>query len=156
MIFIAPPAFSFLSHSQGLFLATGSLQASTPYLGGVLLAVITTWLFAADSLSKKVQQQESRGDSFFSALFFLRTVLSVAYEGCSPLACAHPPPLELPRSRGASLCAMCCMRGALVLTRLPLRQLLRTLWCARTALHARLCSNTYTDATPLRATCGVL
>ncbi|CAM9780054.1 unnamed protein product, partial [Ectocarpus fasciculatus] len=38
---------------QGLFLATGSLQASTPYLGGVLLAVITTWLFAADSLSKK-------------------------------------------------------------------------------------------------------
>ncbi|CAN0262335.1 unnamed protein product, partial [Ectocarpus sp. 4 AP-2014] len=38
---------------QGLFLATGSLQASTPYLGGVLLAVITAWLFAADSLSKK-------------------------------------------------------------------------------------------------------
>ncbi|CAM9880086.1 unnamed protein product [Pylaiella littoralis] len=41
---------------QGLFLATGSLQASTPYLGGVLLAVITTWLFAADSLSKKFEQ----------------------------------------------------------------------------------------------------
>lgn len=39
---------------QGLFLATGSLQASTPYLGGVLLVVITTWLFAADSLSRKV------------------------------------------------------------------------------------------------------
>ncbi|CAN0307287.1 unnamed protein product, partial [Hapterophycus canaliculatus] len=38
---------------QGLFLATGSLQASTPYLGGVLLVVITTWLLAADSLSKK-------------------------------------------------------------------------------------------------------
>ncbi|CBJ30232.1 plastidic ATP/ADP transporter [Ectocarpus siliculosus] len=40
---------------QGLFLATGSLQASTPYLAGVLLAVITTWLFAADSLSKKFE-----------------------------------------------------------------------------------------------------
>ena len=43
---------------QGLFLATGSLQASTPYLGGVLLAVITTWLFAADSLSKKVRTED--------------------------------------------------------------------------------------------------
>lgn len=39
---------------QGLFLATGSLQVSTPYLGGVLLAVISAWLLAADSLSKKV------------------------------------------------------------------------------------------------------
>lgn len=39
---------------QGLFLTTGSLQASTPYLGGVLVVVISVWLFAADSLSHKV------------------------------------------------------------------------------------------------------
>ncbi len=54
LVLIAPP-FLVLVLLQGLFLATGSLQASTPYLGGVLLAVITTWLFAADSLSKKVE-----------------------------------------------------------------------------------------------------
>eukprot|EP00904_Undaria_pinnatifida_P004045 jgi/Undpi1/13641/HiC_scaffold_9.g03295.m1 len=44
---------------QGLFLATGSLQASTPYLGGVLVVVITTWLYAADSLSSKFENAKA-------------------------------------------------------------------------------------------------
>ena len=69
-----------LSRSQGLFLATGSLQASTPYLGGVLLAVITTWLFAADSLSKKVWTLTALGLYAFLSVSFAVPFTAFAHQ----------------------------------------------------------------------------
>lgn len=39
---------------QFLIAQTGSLQASTPYLGGLLLGIVITWINAAANLNKQV------------------------------------------------------------------------------------------------------
>ena len=40
---------------QVMIVAFGSLAASTPYLGVILLGIVITWMFAANSLSKQVR-----------------------------------------------------------------------------------------------------
>lgn len=38
---------------QVMIVSFGSLATSTPYLGVILLAIVVTWMFAANSLSKQ-------------------------------------------------------------------------------------------------------
>jgi AAA family ATP:ADP antiporter len=46
-------------HTQILIGTFGSLQASTPYLGGILGAIILAWIAAAKSLNKQFLQKSA-------------------------------------------------------------------------------------------------
>ena len=46
---------------QLMIIGFGSLAASTPYLGAILLAVVLAWLAAASSLNKQARRHDPMG-----------------------------------------------------------------------------------------------
>jgi hypothetical protein len=56
---LATNFFDFSDTLQILIGTFGSLQASTPYLGGILGAIILAWIAAAKSLNKQFLQKSA-------------------------------------------------------------------------------------------------
>lgn len=58
-----PPPSSVCTFCQILIVSLGSLAASTPYLAGILMVIISVWLSSAKSLGAMIKKFEDTEDA---------------------------------------------------------------------------------------------